>query len=240
LAIETALQLCDACQAFFASVDKAIGAPPGFTNMAVAGAIAMALHLGPWGLVAAGIYFLFGTYATEYLCPKPPIDPYGITGDDPPADQIDYSEPTSGYYYIPDDPNSQVKYAPAPGATYFTYYNENPFDWQKDVQFADGSNKLLWMGWARYFTGELIQDTFDYGANQRSIMTDNPSAASDLPSNKLLQVITFRKANADYFGPQSPAVFGNKELDNKYIGIFYTQDSTKTTDWVHVGFGGII
>ncbi|HUD21113.1 MAG TPA: hypothetical protein VMQ44_03550 [Candidatus Saccharimonadales bacterium] len=240
LAIQTALQLCDACQAFFASVDKAIAAPPGFTNMAVAGAISMALGLGPWGLVAAGIYFLFGAYTTEYLCPKPPIDPYAVTGDDPPADQVDYSKPTADYYYIPTDSSAQVKYAPAPGTTYFNYYSENPFDWQKDVQFGNGEDKLLWMGWARYFTGELIQDTLDYGANQRDIMTNDPADASSLPSNKLLQIITYRKANADYFAPQSDAVYGDKELNSPYIGTFYTQDSTKTTDWVHVGFGGII
>lgn len=213
LAITIALNACAACQQFFASVDQAIAAPPGFTNALVAGAIAMAFGLGPAGLIIAAAIYLFGVYRVDYLCPIPPKDNYMVSGFDNDYDVLDYKW---GDYY--DDPTHLVKDNPKPG--------ENPFDWDDGLPFTNGNDPLLWMAWARYFTGRLLDKTMDYGARQ------------DDTRNKPLQVITYRQANVEFFGPRSEATFGAKEKDNSHVGLGYTQKSTKTTDWVHAAFGG--
>jgi len=219
LVITTALNYCEACQQFFGAVDKAIQAPPGFTNAAVAGAIAMSLGLGPSGLIIAAAIYLFGAYKTDYLCPMPPKDIYAITSFDKDYDQSDY-----GYVYDPAT-SPPVKASPKTGTEFFGKFGENPFDWDDDVQFVDGNNPDLWMAWARYFTGKLLSDTAEYSTQQESI-------------GKPLQIITLRQANVEFFAQESAAVFGSEEASNPLVGMGYTQDSTKTTDWVHVSFGG--
>ena len=210
LAITTALSLCQGCQELFGTVDRALAAPPGFTNAAVAGAVAMAFGLGPAGLYIAAAIYLFGVYKVEYLCPMPPKDPFAVAGFDKEYDQLNY-----GYNY---DPNVPVKTNPKPG--------ENPFDWDNGVAFDDGNNPELWMGWARYFTGQLLDSSMAYGAAQTN--RDKPR-----------QIMTLRQANTEFFSPLSESTFGEYEKNNKRVGLGYTQDSTKTTDWVHVGFGGL-
>lgn len=213
LAITIALNACEACQAFFASIDQAIQAPPGFTNAAVAGAIAMAAGLGPAGLIIAAAIYLFGTYRVDYLCPIPPPDRFANTQFDPDYDKLEY---TYGDYYS--DPNKPVKDVPAEG--------ENPFDWDDGLPFKDGNDPKLWMAWSRYFTGRLLEATMDYGAAQDNV-------------NKPLQVITYRQANAEFFFSRAAEVFGPEEKDNDRVGFGFTQRSTKTTDWVHTSFGGL-
>jgi len=210
--ITIALNACDACQQFFASIDKAIAAPPGFTNMAVAGAIAMSLGLGPAGLIAAAVIYLVGVYRVDYLCPIPPPDRFALTQFDTPADKLDY---TWGDYYA--DETTVVKDVPAPG--------ENPFDWDEGLPFADGNDPNLWRAWARYNTGRLLEATMQYGENR-----ERP--------HKPLQVITFRQANVEFFHPRSAATFGSIERIFPSVGLGYSQSTTKTTDWVHVAFGG--
>ncbi len=210
LAITTALQVCAACQAFFSSVDAAIHAPPGFTNAAVAGAIAAAFHLGYMGLYVAAAIYLFGVNSTSYECPTPPVDQYAITSFDQGADQLStgYTPGTDGP--APPSPN------PAPG--------QNPFDWDDTVPFGAASN-ATWEGWARYFTGALIDASLNYAAGQDDF-------------NKPLQVLTYRQANAEFFAPRSPDAFGPAEAGNDKVGLGFTQNSTKTTDYVYVAFGG--
>ncbi|QQG49742.1 MAG: hypothetical protein HZB70_03010 [Candidatus Berkelbacteria bacterium] len=210
--ITIALNACEACQQFFASIDKAIAAPPGFTNAAVAGAIAMALGLGPAGLIAAAVIYLIGVYRVDYLCPIPPPDRFALTTFDPEYDKLDY---TWGDYYT--DGTKVVKDNPAPG--------ENPFDWDEGLPFADGNDPNLWRAWARYNTGLLLEKTMVYGEQR-----ERP--------NKPLQVITLRQANVEYFYPRRAAVFGIIERLFPSVGMGYSQKTTKTTDWVHVGFGG--
>lgn len=212
LAITIALNACEACQAFFASIDQAIQAPPGFTNAAVAGAIAMAAGLGPAGLIIAAAIYLFGTYRVDYLCPIPPNDRYANTQFDPENDRLDYDY---GDYYS--DPNRPIKDVPAEG--------ENKFDWDDGVPFKNGNDPKLWMAWSRYFTGKLLEETVNYGALQE-------------PVNKPLQVITYRQANVEFFAPRALEAFGPEEAGNDRVGMGYSQKSTKTTDWVHVSFGG--
>lgn len=211
VAITTALSLCTACQELFGAVDRAIAAPPGFTNAAVAGAVAMAFGLGPAGLYVAAAIYLFGVYKVEYLCPMPPKDPYAVAGFDKNYDQLDY-----GYIY---DPTRPVKTNPKPG--------ENPFDWDENVAFDDGNNPELWMGWARYFTGQLLDSSLAYA--QAQPLKDKPR-----------QIMTLRQANIEFFAARVEAAFGSYEKDNPRVGLGYTQDSTKTTDWIHVSFGGLL
>lgn len=212
LVITTALNACSACQQLFNTVDQAIAAPPGFTNAAVAGAIAMALGLGPMGLYIAAAIYLFGVYKVEYLCPVPPKDPYSLPAYDQDYDRIDY-----GYPYDPKS-GAIVKSSPKLG--------ENPFDWDDDVPFADGNDPQLWMGWSRFFAGRLLDKTLEYGASQDS-------------AGQPRQVITFRQANVEFFADRSSEAFGEIEEDNPKVGMGFTQTSTKTTDWVHVSFGGL-
>lgn len=213
LAISIALNACEACQQFFASVDKILAAPPGFTNALVGGAIAMAFGLGPAGLIAAAAIYLFGFYAVDYKCPiPPPGDWYAFTQFDSPQDAIDPF--TSDYYKSPDQ---LIKDRPAPG--------ENPFDWDDGVPFVDGDNSELWMAWSRYFTGKLLAATLSYGAAQDG-------------AGKPLQIITYRQANVEYFYQGSIETFGPGEVGNSRLGLGFTQNSTKTTDWVHTSFGG--
>lgn len=212
LVITTALNACSVCQQIFSTVDQAIAAPPGFTNAAVAGAIAMAFGLGPAGLYIAAAIYLFGIYKVDYLCPVPPKDPYSLTAYDKDYDQLNY-----GYPYDPLS-GAVVKSSPPPGA--------NPFDWDNDVPFADGKDPQLWMAWSRYFTGLVLDKTLDYSAAQNG-------------RNQARQVITLRQANVEFFADRATAAFGEAERDNPRMGMGYTQDSTKTTDWVHVAFGGL-
>jgi len=214
VAISVALNSCAACQQFFASVDRALAAPPGFTNTLVAGAISMALGLGPGGLIAAAAIYLFGVYRVDYLCPLPPPDIYALPQFDNDYDQVESSN--NSYY---SDPTKKIKDNPAPG--------ENPFDWDDGVPFKDGNNPELWMAWSRYFTGKLLNATMDYGAAQPDF-------------GKPLQVITYRQANVEFFGPRSVETFGIRERNNPNVGLGFSQKSTKTTDWVHASFGGIL
>lgn len=210
-ALEVALTNCSACQKAFASIDKALAAPPGFTQAAALGAAAMMLKLGPTGLYIAAAIYLFGVYEVEYLCPKPPRDLYAIEDYDDASDRNDF-----GVKY--EDLPESVEGSPKPGI--------NPFDWDNGRPFSDGDNEHLWMGWARFFTGKLIESSMDYGAARVSPF-------------KLQQLLTYRQANAEFFYPQSFEAFGDFEASNPTIGLGYTQTTTRTTDWVHVSFGGI-
>lgn len=210
--ITIALNACDACQRFFASVDQAIAAPPGFTNMAVSGAIAMALGLGPAGLIAAAVIYFVGVYRVDYLCPIPPPDRYAVSEFDAEYDRLDY---TWGDYYA--DGTRPVKDVPAPG--------ENPFDWDDGLPFADGNDPNLWRAWARYNTGMLLDASMRYGETR-------------VRPNQPKQIVTFRRANAEFFYPRISAAFGELALSFDSVGIGYTQTTTKTTDAVHVSFGG--
>jgi hypothetical protein len=210
--ITIALNACDACQQFFASVDKAIAAPPGFTNAAVAGAIAMAFGLGPAGLIAAAVIYAFGVYRVDYLCPIPPPDRYATPSFDPAYDALDY---TWGDYYLNGD--KPVKDNPAPG--------ENKFDWDDGLPFADGNDPHLWRAWARYNTGRLLEASVRFGEEH-----ERP--------NKPKQIVTLRRANAEFFYARVPQAFGGLERIFPSVGFGYTQTTTKTTDWVHVAFGG--
>lgn len=212
LAITIALNACEACQQFFASVDKALAAPPGFTNALVAGAIASAFGLGPAGLIAAAAIYLFGVYKVDYLCPLPPPDRFAYPQFDNPQDAL---EPSSSSYYA--DPATPVRDSPAPG--------QGKFGWGDGTQFVNGNNPELWMAWSRYFTGKLLDVTMSYGAAQPGV-------------GKPLQIITYRQANVEFFAPRSAATFGSSEAGNDRLGLGFTQASTKTTDWVHTAFGG--
>ncbi len=212
IAITIALNACAACQQFFASVDQALAAPPGFTNAAVAGAIAMAFGLGPAGLIAAAAIYLFGVYKVDYLCPMPPPDRFAYPQFDNPQDAL---APSDSSYYA--DPAVVVKDSPAPG--------QNKFDWDDGVPFKDANNPELWMAWSRYFTGKLLDATMSYGASVDG-------------AGKPLQVITYRQANVEFFAPRAAATFGPSEAGNDRLGLGFTQASTKTTDWVHAAFGG--
>lgn len=223
IAITIALNACEACQQFFSAIDKAIAAPPGFTNAAVAGAVAMAFGLGPAGLIIAAALYLFGTYRVDFLCPIPPPDLYALTGFDSPADQLEYKW---GDHYA--DGSKPVKDSPKRGDEYSfngNSYGENPFDWDDGVPFVDGNDPDLWRAWARYKTGQLLDASMRYGEeNQRP--------------NKPKQIITFRQANAEFFFDRIPNTFGGLERVFPSVGLGFTQTSTKTTDWVHVAFGG--
>jgi len=213
-AINLALGACKDCQAFFGSVDQAIAAPPGFTQALLSGLIANALGLGPTGIYIAAAIYLFGVYKVVYLCPTPPQDVWALTNFDPPRDQTDFGTP---YANLPADPRL-ISASPAPG--------QNPFDWDNNVPFGDGNNQKIWMGWARYYVGRLIDATMAYGEDHQS------------PAQPL-QVITYRQANAEFFAPRVLAAFGSWSANNDTIGLGFSQTSTKTTDWVHVGFGGL-
>ncbi|OGD61763.1 hypothetical protein A3A71_00460 [Candidatus Berkelbacteria bacterium RIFCSPLOWO2_01_FULL_50_28] len=220
LAITTALNACAACQEFFGSVDQALAAPPGFTNAAVAGAIANSLGMGPIGLYIAAAIYLFGVYDVDYRCPVPPNERYAYTQFDEKPDQIVYKW---GSYY--NDPAVTVKSNPKLGNKYLGKFDENPFDWDNSVPFSDGNDSNLWMYWSRYFTGRLLEATLAYTAGKDS--RDKPN-----------QIITFRQANVEFFGTTAAAAFGSKGKDNERVGLGFSQKSTKTTDWVHIGFGG--
>ncbi|MBI4948414.1 hypothetical protein HY844_02590 [Candidatus Berkelbacteria bacterium] len=221
IAITIALNACSACQQLFASIDQALAAPPGFTNALVSGIIAMALGLGPAGLIVAAAIYLFGVYKVEYLCPLPPKDPYALAGYD-----NSYDISTVGY---PIDPNKTglVSGSPSDG--------QNPFDWDDNIPFSDGNNPELWMGWARYYVGYILDKSLKYSEAKSS-------------RDKIRQLITYRQANAEFFAVQKAsdgvknlleAAFDDDVKENEYIGIGFSQRSTKTTDWVHATFGGL-
>ncbi len=224
LAITIALNACAACQQFFSSIDQAIAAPPGFTNMLVAGAIAAAFGLGPAGLIAAAAYFFIGVSSVSYECPIPPPDNFALTTFDPPDDQLPY---TWGDYYSQPGVSPIGKDTPSPG--------QSPWDWVKnDIKFADATPQL-WQGWARYNTGRLLDATLKYGQMHPEV-------------NKPKQIITYRQANVEYFTAQTDPLglisrmldaFGSFEPNNPTIGLGFSQTTTKTTDWVHVSFGGL-
>lgn len=213
-AISLALGACSECQKFFGSVDQAIAAPPGFTQALITGLIANALGAGPTGIYIAAAIYLFGVYKVEYLCPEPPQDVWAIPEYDSAADQFDFGVP---YDNLPTDYNL-ISSSPSPG--------QDQFAWSNGVKFTNGSNQKIWMGWARYYVGKLLDSTFNYGETR-----DSPW--------KPLQVITYRQANVEYFTPRSVGAFGELAAGDQRIGIGYSQDSTKTTDWVHIGFGGL-
>ncbi|MCR4277990.1 MAG: hypothetical protein NUV85_03180, partial [Candidatus Berkelbacteria bacterium] len=215
IVIDMALTACKECQQLFGSVDEAIAAPPGFTQALTTGLIAMyVLGLGPAGLYTAAAIYLFGVYKVEYLCPMPPQELYGIGEYDSAADQFDFGVP---YDQLPADIN-QIRSSPSPG--------QNPFDWDDTQPFTKGDNQKIWMGWSRYYVGKLLDATMDYGEQRESPF-------------KPLQVLTYRQANAEFFEPRMVDAFGDWSLDSDTIGLGFSQKSTKTTDWVHVGFGGI-
>ncbi len=221
IAITIALNACAACQQAFASVDQAIAAPPGFTNAAVAGVIAMSLGLGPAGLIAAAAIYAFGVYRVDYLCPIPPPDRYASTDFDSKQDQLNYKW---GDYYT--DETVKIKDNPKPGTEFFGQWGENPFDWDDGLPFKSGNDNDLWRAWSRYQTGRLLDATMSYGE-----LLERPY--------KPLQVITYRRANAEFFFDRIADAFGEVAFTYPDVGLGYTQDTTKTTDWVHVSFGGI-
>lgn len=210
-AIETGLNACVECQKFFGSVDDAIAAPPGTTQALISGFIANSLGAGPTGIYIAVAIYLFGVYKVEFKCPKPPQDLYAITEYDPPGDQYSSGIP---YKDLPEVISSN----PAP--------SQNPFDWDDTQPFTNGNDQTIWMGWSRFYVGKLLQATMDYGIRHEA-------------PNKPLQVLTYRQANAEFFSPQVVGAFGEIAVGSDKYGIGFTQTSTKTTDWVHVGFGGI-
>ncbi|MEK7202011.1 MAG: hypothetical protein AAB669_00550 [Patescibacteria group bacterium] len=213
-AIELGLSACKECQAFFGSADEAIAAPPGTVQALVTGFIANALGLGPTGIYIAVAIYMFGVYKVEYLCPMPPQELYGVSEYDSAADQFDFGVP---YDQLPAD-ISQIRSSPSPG--------QNPFDWDDTQPFTKGDNQKIWMGWSRYYVGKLLDATLAYGEQRESPF-------------KPLQVLTYRQANAEFFEPRMVDAFGDWSLDSDTIGLGFSQKSTKTTDWVHVGFGGI-
>lgn len=217
VAITIALNACKACQQFFSSIDSAIAAPPGFTNAAVAGAIAMSLGLGPAGLIIAVAIYFFGVYRVDYLCPLPPPDVYSLTSFDPSYDVIDYK--WGDYYRDPNHPErlDDVRSTPKDG--------QSVWEWANGVPFANGKDPLLWMAWSRYFTGKLLDSTLAYG--QERLRPDKPK-----------QVITYRQANVEFFTPRLQEAFGEIEANYPSVGLGYSQTTTKLTDWVHVAFGG--
>ena len=214
-AIELGLNACKECQQFFGSVDEAIAAPPGTTQALTLGLIAnYALNLGPTGIYIAAAIYLFGVYKVEYLCPKPPQELYGIAEYDSPQDQFDYGIP---YEDMPED-TSTIRAGPSPG--------ENKFVWGDQTKFTKGDNQKIWMGWSRYYVGKLLDATLDYGEQRESPW-------------KPLQVLTYRQANAEFFEPRMVDAFGDWSIDSDTIGLGFSQKTTKTTDWVHIGFGGL-
>lgn len=210
--ITTALNACATCQHFFATIDQALHAPVGFTNAVVAAAIASAFGLGPAGFYVAAAIYLFGVNSVSYICPTPPLEQFGQTAFDSASDQL-----TFGYAPGKDGPAIPTS-SPAVG--------QSPFDWDNGVPFSDGNNSHLWEGWSRYYVGKLLQATMDYGAVQQNV-------------NQPLQVLTYRQANVEFFAPQALDAFGSGELDNPYVGMGFTQNSTKVTNLVHVSFGGL-
>jgi len=223
IAINVALSNCGACQKVFHSVDSALGAPAGFTDMAVRAGISFWL-LGPQtGWIALGMavaYYFYGWSSSKYLCPIPPPDWYGSPGYDQSYDTLSYKW---GTYY--DDPAHPVESSPEPGQTAWEWIKQSE-DEGRTVQFADGNDPDLWMAWARYFTGKLIADTIDYGITRSS-------------PYKPKQISTFRQANVYNFAPLSLQAFGSFENNNLMMGLGFTQNTTKTTDWVHIAFGGL-
>ncbi|MDO8650101.1 MAG: hypothetical protein Q7K33_02205, partial [Candidatus Berkelbacteria bacterium] len=212
--IELGLNACKECQQLFGSVDEAIAAPPGFAQAMVVGLIAQSLKLGPTGIYIAAAIYLFGVYKVEYLCPKPPQELYGLGEYDSAADQFDFGVP---YDELPNDINL-IRGSPSPG--------QNPFDWDDTQPFTKGSNQKIWMGWSRYYVGKLLDATLDYGETRESPW-------------KPLQVLTYRRANAEFFESRMVDAFGDWSINSDTIGLGFSQKSTKTTDWVHVGFGGL-
>lgn len=230
--INYAISSCSACQQLFGQVDKAIKAPPGFTNQLVQGLVIFIFTGNPIGLIQAAMTYFFGVYEIDYLCPTPPADPFSQPSYDSQYDQMSF-----GYPYTPDkDPlpsGSPSLNAPPIYVTTATGKTKlSPIDawiYANNIQFSDGNNQDLWMAWARYYTGFLIERTVDYGSEQTQ-------------SSKPRQLITYRRANAEYFQglkDQVAAAFGSIENGNSHVGIGFTQDSTRTTNWVHVGFGGL-
>lgn len=203
IAIDMILSACSACQKLFNSIDKALGAPPGFTQSVIVGLIGLALGMGPMGLIMAGVMFLFnalfGGGWVGYFCQAPPADVYSLPGYDSENDTYDQTKwatmKTSSDWYI-----TQKGY----------------------VKMSDTD---LWMGWARYYVGQLLEATLKYGASQAD-------------ESKPRQVITYRQANVEYFASTATDTFGTIENNNTYVGLGFSQDTTKTTDWVHVSFGG--
>jgi len=106
---------------------------------------------------------------------------------------------------------------PAPG--------ENPFDWDEGVPFVDGNDPNLWRAWARYNTGRVLEASMRFGEER-------------VRPNKPKQIVTFRRANAEFFYPRMHAVFGELALSFDSVGLGYTQTTTKVTDSIHVAFGG--
>jgi len=220
---KVALDSCGACQKVFRSVDSALGAPAGFTNMTVQAGLTFWL-MGPQaGWVALGIavaYYFLGWSSSKYLCPIPPPDWYGTPGYDLAYDVLDYKW---GDYYS--DRTRPVESTPQPGQTAWDWIKQTE-DEGRAVQFADGNDPDLWMAWSRYFTGRLIDKTMEYGIYRAS-------------PNKPKQISTFRQANVLNFAPLSVWAFGGYETGNPTMGLGFTQNTTKTTDWVHVAFGGL-
>ena len=213
-AIELGLNACRDCQKFFGSVDQAIAAPPGFTQALVTGLVANAIGLGPTGIYITAAIYLFGVYKVEYLCPNPPQELYGIPEYDSAADQTDFGIP---YQDLPDD-ISQIRGSPALG--------QNPFNWDDTQPFTRGDNQKIWMSWARFYVGKLLDATLDYGEQRESPW-------------KPLQVLTYRQANVEYFYSRTYGAFGDIAVGSTQYGLGYSQTTTKTTDWVHIGFGGL-
>lgn len=226
LAISIALNACSVCQQVFGAIDQALQAPPGFTQALVTGAIAMSLGLGPAGLIIAAAIYFFGVYKVEYLCPLPPKDPYAITSFDSPEDVM---KEDFGYELGEGQIASSRPRDPLPGEKTYEFggydYGENPFDWDDNVKFTDGNKSEVWMGWARYYTGRLIDEVLTYAESQPE-------------NNKPNQLITYRQANAEFFADRQAAAFGPNAVTAPNFGLGFTQKSTKITDWIHIGFGG--
>ncbi len=213
-AVELALNACRECQQFFGSVDEAIAAPPGTTQALALGLLANSLKLGPNGIYIAVAIYLFGIYKVEYLCPNPPQELWAIPEYDSAADQFDYG---TAYEQLPADIN-QIRAGPD--------RDENKFAWGDQTPFTKGDNQKIWMGWSRFYVGKLLNASLDYGEQR-----DSPW--------KPLQILTYRQANVEYFYSRTAGAFGDIAVGNPQFGIGYTQTSTKTTDWIHVGFGGL-
>ncbi len=246
LVISIALQLCSACQAFFGNIDQQLGFMPGTTNAIVTGLIALALHLGPAGLYIAAAMIIMSflmSSSQEFLCPAPPSDIYSQGAYDAAYnDTFTYGAGTKGSS-SPPAPAPPTPLSASPDyskvGTTVTMSNgkqSKPLTtddinnaWAKNITFVDGNNPDLYEAWSRYFTGLLLADTLAYGSSQGD-------------ANKPRQVITFRRANAEFFAAQPglmTSAFGTMENGNNYVGMGYSEGSTNTYAWVHIGFGGI-
>jgi len=225
--------------------------------------LAMSLGLGPAGFIGAVFVGLFAVSWAEYQCPVPPPEQFAYTNHDLAIDQADYPWPKGDVllkkYYQGDYANltsqagclglNQTQHQSAQ-AQFLNFINDRIPSWQtkpsgcgngfyvNGIGFNKGDDSRVWQFWSRFYVGQLLQATAIYGVVNEDL-------------NKPRQVVTYRKANVAYLNsesifaeddprwhPSPTQVFGEIEKNNSFIGFGYSQESSKITDWIHVGFGG--